>query len=84
MSGNSVANCVPGTPRAGNEGSELRFNLVKLTGEFVWHYHDREDEMVAAFDYCLHGRGRVEALSTAEAPSAPAEAVARCNSLLST
>ncbi|MEV7098298.1 bifunctional aldolase/short-chain dehydrogenase [Amycolatopsis sp. NPDC051045] len=33
---------------------------------------EREDEMVAAFDYCLHGRGGVEARFPAETPSEPA------------
>ncbi len=33
---------------------------------------EREDEMVAAFDYCLHGRGRVEARFPAETPLEPA------------
>ena len=35
---------------------ELHGKLVKLFGEFVWHYHDDEDEMFLVMD----GRFRME------------------------
>jgi hypothetical protein len=41
------------SPRIVGEVNESYVKLVKLTGEFVWHHHDAEDEMFLV----LKGRG---------------------------
>lgn len=33
------------SPKIVGEVNDSYVKLVKLTGEFVWHHHDREDEM---------------------------------------
>ena len=43
-------------PRIVAELNGQQVKLVKLTGEFVWHKHDNEDELF----YVLHGTLRME------------------------
>ena len=33
------------SPKIVGEINEMHVKLVKLAGEFVWHHHDREDEL---------------------------------------
>ena len=33
------------SPKIVGEVSDMHVKLVKLAGEFVWHQHDREDEL---------------------------------------
>jgi mannose-6-phosphate isomerase-like protein (cupin superfamily) len=44
------------SPKVVGELNGQHIKLVKLLGEFVWHYHDEEDEMFLVID----GRFRME------------------------
>jgi mannose-6-phosphate isomerase-like protein (cupin superfamily) len=56
------------SPRVVGELNGQHVRLVKLKGEFVWHHHEREDEMflVVRGRLALHFRDRVVALSEGE------------------
>jgi mannose-6-phosphate isomerase-like protein (cupin superfamily) len=43
------------SPKIVAEVNDMHVKLVKLSGEFVWHHHDREDELFLV----VHGRLRM-------------------------
>jgi mannose-6-phosphate isomerase-like protein (cupin superfamily) len=50
------------SPKIVGEVNEMQVKLVKLSGEFVWHHHDREDELFLVVEgrmkICFHGEDR--------------------------
>ena len=44
------------SPKVIGEIGDMHVKLVKLRGEFVWHHHEREDELFLV----LHGRLRMQ------------------------
>jgi len=44
------------SPRIVGEVNAMHVKVVKLRGEFVWHHHDREDELF----FVVHGRLRMQ------------------------
>jgi mannose-6-phosphate isomerase-like protein (cupin superfamily) len=44
------------SPKIVGEVNEMHVKLVKLQGEFVWHHHDREDELF----FVVKGRLRMQ------------------------
>ena len=44
------------SPKVAGELNDFQVKLVKLAGEFVWHRHEREDELFL----CVAGAFRVE------------------------
>ena len=56
------------SPRIVGELNGQHVRLVKLMGEFVWHHHDREDELflVVHGRLAMHFRDRVVAVEAGE------------------
>ncbi|HET9199395.1 MAG TPA: cupin domain-containing protein [Dehalococcoidia bacterium] len=46
----------PWQPRLVAEANGFQMKVVRLSGEFPWHKHEREDELF----YCLEGAFRIE------------------------
>ena len=51
------------SPKIVGEVNDALVKLVKLTGEFVWHHHDEEDEMFLVLEGRLRMRTREGDLS---------------------
>ena len=45
-------------PRIVGQVNDFHVKLVKLAGEFVWHAHEREDELFLVLQGCLRMRFR--------------------------
>ena len=45
-------------PRIVGQVNDFHVKLVKLAGEFVWHAHEREDELFLVLQGCLRMRVR--------------------------
>jgi quercetin dioxygenase-like cupin family protein len=58
-------------PRVVGKLNGQHVRLAKFQGEFVWHQHDREDELflVIRGSFEMQFRGRVETLNTGESDS---------------
>ncbi len=41
-------------PKIAGEVNDIQVKLAKLKGEFIWHHHDKEDEMFLVVKGCLH------------------------------
>lgn len=56
------------SPRIVGELNGQHVKLAKLEGEFVWHHHEREDELflVLRGSLCIHLRDRVVELDEGE------------------
>jgi mannose-6-phosphate isomerase-like protein (cupin superfamily) len=52
----------PWSPKIVGEVNDLHVKVVKLTGEFVWHHHEQEDELFLVVNgrlrMCLRGGDR--------------------------
>ena len=46
------------SPRVVGDVNDVQVKLVKLAGEFVWHAHEREDELFLVLQGCLRMRFR--------------------------
>ena len=55
-------------PRIAGELNGQQVKLVKFRGEFVWHYHEKEDEMfyVVNGSFDMHFRDRIITLNPGE------------------
>ena len=55
-------------PRIAGELNGQQVKLVKFQGEFVWHNHDKEDELfyVVKGSFDMHLRDRIIAINTGE------------------
>ena len=40
-------------PKIAGEVNDIQVKLAKLKGEFIWHHHDKEDEMFLVVKGCL-------------------------------
>lgn len=40
-------------PKIAGEVNDIQIKLAKLRGEFIWHHHDKEDEMFLVVKGCL-------------------------------